>query len=203
VRQGVNVDPGAALLRRLEVPALGEERPIVPANPARSEHCDPHAGPFRLGDRLCHSDGDRVRVDSCSYILLTCPLRRVRSRSLYNGASRQASRRYRRCSVSPLALASFVCMSMQKAYPLIWDARSLPRSRKRWLESASGEIGFEPTESPEACESDVREVEPWFHLDRPSRCVIRASCSSTRALIAEQSFGLDHFGDRAWYELFP
>lgn len=49
VRQGVNPDPEAALLHRLEVPALGEERPIVPADPARSEHCDPHAGALPPG----------------------------------------------------------------------------------------------------------------------------------------------------------
>src|SRR5215813_9656007 len=33
-----------------------------------------------------------------------------------------------RCSVSPLARASFVCMSMQKAQPLICDARVLTSS---------------------------------------------------------------------------
>src|SRR2546425_5365459 len=34
-----------------------------------------------------------------------------------------------RCSVSPFALASFVCMSMQKAQPLIWEARTLTSAR--------------------------------------------------------------------------
>ena len=42
--------------------------------------------------------------------------------------SRQALTAWIRCSVSPIARASFVCMSRQKAHPLICDARILRSS---------------------------------------------------------------------------
>src|SRR5690349_22010835 len=47
----------------------------------------------------------------------------ARSRSLKNGVSRHAERAYNRCSVSPAARASLVCMSMQYAQPLSCEAR--------------------------------------------------------------------------------
>ncbi len=68
VRQGLSADPEAALLHRLEVPAVGEECPLYQPSPPDPSTATLMSGPSRLGDRLCCSDGDRVRVDSCGYI---------------------------------------------------------------------------------------------------------------------------------------
>src|SRR5438034_81075 len=54
----------------------------------------------------------------------------ARSRSVYSGDSRHAFRRYRRCSVSPCLRASWVCMLMQNAQPLICDARVFTSSMR-------------------------------------------------------------------------
>ena len=52
----------------------------------------------------------------------------ARSRSLKSGDSRHAASAWRRRSVSPSARAWRVCMSMQYAHPLSWEARILTSS---------------------------------------------------------------------------
>ena len=54
-----------------------------------------------------------------------------RSRSVKNGVSCHAASAYRRCSVSPAARASLVCMSTQYAQPLSCDALVRISSRNR------------------------------------------------------------------------
>ena len=52
----------------------------------------------------------------------------ARSRDEYTGASFQTVARWRRCGSTPMAVASFVCMSTQKPHPLSCDARSFTSS---------------------------------------------------------------------------
>jgi hypothetical protein len=97
----------------------GQTSPFPPGS------CMVSLGLLRAG-RIAHAVGNRVPgVDRRRR-----PSQRPPSRSVKNGVSRQAFRASIRCSVSPPARAPFECMSMQKAQPLISEARVLTGSRR-------------------------------------------------------------------------
>ncbi len=110
---------------RLVVPGLGPEHAGEPVPAVDRDDREGQIDDLLFAELLAGLvDRASGTGPSASHVTASVQASAARSRGVKNGASSQAATAYSRCSVSPAARASIVCMSRQKAQWLSCDART-------------------------------------------------------------------------------